>query len=564
MASLVRRSPRLSPQIFIPIAHLWNVILALVCISASVNIWGLSDFGNLGQPVQVFAAVVVLVPVVIALYISVGLLLHSLRKNPSGWLPKGHQTRYAAMVFYYVGMVLCAAALVETWAIFDGFEFLVNGFMANAWLGYGFALAYVLSWLSGRTFLPETLKRTLRYASLVTGFGTLIILLAASDFVGGMTSILSTYRQFNVIALTIAILVFAFLATQFLLHGEHFGERPHERTSWQGWLLLSPNMIGFMIFFAGPLLLSFYLSFTNSTVGRTPEFIGLQNYIDLMTLEFQTQTNLVDPPQRALSFGFNVLGTLELGNTRYVLGAKDPLFWLSLRNTLLFCLLLVPLGVLPALGLSVVLNSSLPGVKIFRAIYFLPSVAAVVGTALIWRWLYDPVIGFYNYIITSVVNFLNTLGLNVVDPQIQWLTDPNVVLFSIVFLAAWQILGYNTVLFLAGLQGIPKQLYEAAQIDGANRWQQFLNVTLPMLSPTTFFVLITTIVTGLQVFNEPYGLFPARPIPVNATTSVFYLYNAGFFQFRFGYASAIAWVLFVIIFGITFLQFRFNRSNAYE
>ncbi len=564
MASLVRRSPRLSPQIFIPIAHLWNVILALVCISASVNIWGLSDFGNLGRPVQVFAAVVVLVPVVIALYISVGLLLHSLRKNPSGWLPKGHQTRYAAMVFYYVGMVLCAAALVETWAIFDGFEFLVNGFMANAWLGYGFALAYVLSWLSGRTFLPETLKRTLRYASLVTGFGTLIILLAASDFVGGMTSILSTYRQFNVIALTIAILVFAFLATQFLLHGEHFGERPHERTSWQGWLLLSPNIIGFMIFFAGPLLLSFYLSFTNSTVGRTPEFIGLQNYIDLMTLEFQTQTNLADPPQRALSFGFNVLGTLELGNTRYVLGAKDPLFWLSLRNTLLFCLLLVPLGVLPALGLSVVLNSSLPGVKIFRAIYFLPSVAAVVGTALIWRWLYDPVIGFYNYIITSVVNFLNTLGLNVVDPQIQWLTDPNVVLFSIVFLAAWQILGYNTVLFLAGLQGIPKQLYEAAQIDGANRWQQFLNVTLPMLSPTTFFVLITTIVTGLQVFNEPYGLFPARPIPVNATTSVFYLYNAGFFQFRFGYASAIAWVLFVIIFGITFLQFRFNRSNAYE
>jgi multiple sugar transport system permease protein len=134
---------------------------------------------------------------------------------------------------------------------------------------------------------------------------------------------------------------------------------------------------------------------------------------------------------------------------------------------------------------------------------------------------------------------------------------------AIVILAAWQVVGYNTVLFLAGLQGVPNVLYEAAKIDGANPWQRFLNVTLPMLAPTTFFVLITTMVTGLQVFNEPYALFPSRPIPEDATTLVYYLYTQGFNQFQFGYASAIAWVLFAIIFVFTFIQFRVNSSQAY-
>jgi multiple sugar transport system permease protein len=216
------------------------------------------------------------------------------------------------------------------------------------------------------------------------------------------------------------------------------------------------------------------------------------------------------------------------------------------------------------LGLSLILNSKLPGVNFFRALYFIPSIAAVVGTALIWRWLYDPTIGYFNYIIGEIVNFLNsTLGFNLSDPNIQWLTGPGVVLFSIVFLASWQAVGFNTVLFLAGLQGIPNTLYEAATVDGANRWQQFRNVTLPMLAPTTFFVSITTIVTGLQVFNEPFALFPARPIPVQATTSVFYLYNRGFNRFEFGYASSVAWLLFIIIFAVTLVQFRLQRSDAY-
>jgi ABC-type sugar transport system permease subunit len=203
--------------------------------------------------------------------------------------------------------------------------------------------------------------------------------------------------------------------------------------------------------------------------------------------------------------------------------------------------------------------------KIFRAVYFLPSVAAVVGTALIWRWLYDPVIGFFNYIILQTVNFLNsTFGANIVYERIEWLTSGSTMLLAIVVLAAWQVVGYNTVLFLAGLQGIPRELYEAAYVDGAGRWAQFRNVTLPMLGPTTFFVIITTVITGLQVFNEPYALIFQRPMPVEARTAVFHLYDLGFSRFQFGYASAVAWILFAVIFAVTLLQFRVNRSRAYQ
>jgi ABC-type sugar transport system permease subunit len=186
-------------------------------------------------------------------------------------------------------------------------------------------------------------------------------------------------------------------------------------------------------------------------------------------------------------------------------------------------------------------------------------VAAVVGTALIWRWLYDPQVGFINYSINTIASWL---GRPAVD--IQWLSNPSIVLMSVVIMAAWQVVGYNTVLFLAGLQGVPKELYEAARIDGANAWGQFRNVTLPMLAPTTFFVIITTMITGLQAFNEPYSLFVSEPIPENATTMVYYMYIQGFKGFQFGYASAIAWVVFFIIFAFTFIQFRANRNDAYN
>lgn len=549
------RSPDISGAI-VPLAAVWNLIVAAALGLLAINILGVENFGNLGRPVQVFAAIAVTIPAILLVVASGYLTVYRQRANTG---------RYITVVIHFVAMVLGFAILAGLVGVYDGFEYLVDGVMQNAAVTLGFVVAYVITFIAGRMneFNPVRQRlNTLAYA--IAGI-TLVWLLLLSDFLGGMIDILSHYSDPITWGLTIFAVMSAVVSIRLLMMGRAFDELPEQRTAWQGWLMLAPNIIGFLVFFAGPLLLSFYLSFTNSSVGQIPEVVGLQNYADLIALEFKVVDDVTTNAQNFLSFGYTTLGEISLGANRLIVGAKDTLFWLALRNTLIFCLFLVPLSVLPALGLSLILNSSLPGVKFFRAIYFLPSVAAVVGTALIWRWLYDPTIGYFNYIITNVVTWLNsTFGVSLTDPNIQWLTGPGVVLFSIVLLAAWQVVGYNTVLFLAGLQGIPKVLYEAAMIDGANRWQQFRNVTFPMLAPTTFFVMITTIVTGLQVFNEPYALFPSRPIPVNATTAVFYLYNKGFTQFEFGYASAVAWVLFGLIFTITLIQFRINRNEAYE
>jgi len=179
--------------------------------------------------------------------------------------------------------------------------------------------------------------------------------------------------------------------------------------------------------------------------------------------------------------------------------------------------------------------------------------------------MYATDIGYINYGISQGVAFLNdTFGTSIENPQYAWTADPNVSLYAVVILAAWQLIGFNTVLFLAGLQGIPRLLYEAAFTDGANAWQQFRVVTLPLLAPTTFFIIITNVIQGLQVFNEVYALIFANPIPEETTTSVYYLYIRGFQRFEFGYASSIAWLLFALIFGITLIQFRLNRATAYE
>lgn len=506
---------------------------------------------RLGQPVIVFVAGLALVPAALAIFSSVQLL----RRRGSG--------RYAALALQYGGIIACIVALLHLWGVFLSFELIVDGIMANPWMLLGFPVAYGLFWLGGR--LPgRSFGRRIETAGVLLGMATLIVVLFFSNILTFANNILAAYSNPVTWLVSALLIVLALVAWNLLKAGRYFHETQEQVVAWQGWLMLSPNIIGFFIFFAGPLLLSFYLSFTDSRVGQIPQIIGLGNYADIIALEVKPLAEPGASPQSALTFGYTPLGTATILNTTYVVGAKDALFWLSLRNTLMYCLILVPLSVIPALGLALILNSKLPGVKFYRAIYFLPSVAAVVGTALIWRWLYDPTIGFINYAISGVVNALNQTGLQITDPAIQWLTGPGTVLVSMIVLSAWQVVGFNTVLFLAGLQGIPQELYEAASIDGADGRQRLRFITLPMLAPTTFFVVITTIITGLQVFNEPYALFPALPIPENAVTSVYYLYNQGFFRFNFGYASAIAWIVFAILFVVTLAQFRLQRATAYE
>ena len=226
----------------------------------------------------------------------------------------------------------------------------------------------------------------------------------------------------------------------------------------------------------------------------------------------------------------------------------------------------VPLAVIPALGLAAVLNSKIAGMKFFRSIYFIPSVAAVVGVSLIWQWMYNATVGWINYGILSSVNFLNsTAGLGLTAPQPRWLSTSETALVAIVVMVAWQVVGFNTILFLAGMQNIPKVLYEAATVDGAGAWSQFWNITLPLLGTTTVFVLSTTIIAAFQVFEPIFIMTNPAGGPNNATLSaVLYLYQNGFQSFRQGYASSIAWLLFVIIFIVTLIQYRGQRNTSYE
>jgi ABC-type sugar transport system permease subunit len=246
-----------------------------------------------------------------------------------------------------------------------------------------------------------------------------------------------------------------------------------------GWLFLSPNLLGFLIFFAGPLLLSFYFSFTDSDAISTPVWVGLENYTKLLNIKFVT---LASPDQLARDVVdikiYDEVGRFVFGNTGILFAAADKFFWLALRNTLTYVLFAVPLSVIPALVLSNILNSKLPGMKFFRAVYFMPSIAAVVGISLVWQWLYNATIGYINYFITLGIEFWNNLfNLAVVDPKIQWVSDEKTALFAIIIIAAWQTMGFNTVLFLAGLQNIPGELYEAATVDGAGVWDKFWGLT---------------------------------------------------------------------------------------
>ncbi|MEM9610225.1 MAG: sugar ABC transporter permease [Actinomycetota bacterium] len=288
-----------------------------------------------------------------------------------------------------------------------------------------------------------------------------------------------------------------------------------------GLLFAAPNLLGFLTFFAGPLVASLFFSFTDWDGLTDPEFVGLQNYIDLLS---------------------------------------DDLFLKSLRNILIFGLIAIPAAVVPAMVLAALLNAKLPGMKVFRAVYFLPSIAGVVGVTLIWRQLFNSTVGYLNYMILRITDAWNAVtGADATAPQPQWISDADIALFAVIILFAWQQIGFNTVLFLAGMQGIDKSLYEAAAIDGAGTWTQFRRITIPLLAPTTVFVVATTTILGLQMFNEPFILqAPSDPSgPNNSTlTPVIYLYQNAFQEFEIGYASAVAWAMFLLIFAITLLYFR--------
>lgn len=541
----VQRPPQLPQRA--TVLMIWQAIVGVACLYGATQILQLDDFFNLGSIVKVFLAVVVALTGVAAI-ISIPLIL---RLRPSG--------RFIGMALNFAGMVLALIYLGDLLGLYLGFDVLAEKLASGVQWLYAIALGYLVVWLGNRFDENSNLNLYFVRGGLgIMGLALILMLLS----VGVLDSFVGLFQNlFQVQSLAVVGIVLLFGTTAYLLlkMGYEFGETIAHRETWQGWLFLMPNFVNFTLFFAMPLLLSFYISFTNYDAMSRADFIGLQNYQEMLSLDFQIVGDTGSTPQ----FRQDHFEIVRIGSV--AIGARDPLFWRSLGNTIRYCVMLLLISIIPALGLAMLLNSKIPGMKMYRALFFVPSIAAVVGVSLIWQSLYHSTSGVINYVIGAVIGFLNTsLGANIAIPRIEWLTDGNILLISVVIMAAWQVIGFNTVIFLAGLQNIPREIMEAATVDGAGRWTKFRKIMLPMIAPTTFFVTVTTLIAGLQMFTESYVLVGSVTSDAKLST-VYYLYNKGFTGSpQQGYASATAWVLFVFIFAVTLIQFRFSSNDAYS
>jgi ABC-type sugar transport system permease subunit len=413
---------------------------------------------------------------------------------------------------------------------------------------------------SERSFQIKVVFFFKRIGQLLTVIGSIFFLVQFNPFLLIGMAVTSLFYPNPLAFLAVGLAFFASIQLRALLSPSvslKLNATQSEEERLTGWLFVSPSIIGFLAFLAGPLAYSFVMSFFQWDGINTPTFIGLKNYTDTLGLEFA-------PTGEALSTGYFQIAEL-FGLT---IGAFDPFFWKAITNIMVFLLTAVPLSVVIALILATLIEQRLPGSKVFRAVFFIPSVAGVIGVTLIWKQMLNSSVGFVNYVIGETFAILNILLPG--DPlptrvEIGWLSSEQFALAAVVVVFVWSQFGFNTVLYIAGLQSVSKELYEAAELDGATSFQRFWNVTIPALRPTTFFITATTVILALQLFDIVFALNSPNVVgfPNNATlTPVVYLYQLGFQQNGFGKASAVAWILFAIIFVFTLLQFNRQRQQA--
>jgi len=289
-----------------------------------------------------------------------------------------------------------------------------------------------------------------------------------------------------------------------------------QREEIMAYVLISPWIIGFLWFTLGPMLTSLGLSLTETDM-LTWKFVGIENYKRL----FSTDVTI-------------------------------SLFWKALYNTAYYVFFSIPLMMVVGFSIALLLNQNIRGQSFYRVVYYLPAVIPGIAVSLLWLWLFQPEFGIINW-------FLSLVGI----PGPRWLYDPKTAKLALVIMSVWGA-GGNMLIFLAGLQGIPTQLYEAATIDGAGIWRRFIHITLPMISPTLFFVLVTNAIGSFQVFTTAYVVSGGEGGPANSTMMyVLWLYRLAFRQFRMGFASALAWVFFIIIMLFTLLIFRSSSAWVY-
>ncbi|KWX74436.1 sugar ABC transporter permease [Paenibacillus riograndensis] len=274
-----------------------------------------------------------------------------------------------------------------------------------------------------------------------------------------------------------------------------------------GYLFISPQLIGLLVFSLFPVVYALVLSFMNWDGFGARTFVGVSNFVSQF---------------------------------------HNPDFWIAMRNTVYYMILVIPASISLSLLLAVGLNK-VSGKELYRVFYFMPVVTSSVSIGVIWMWILNGDFGILNQLLSHI-------GINGPD----WLTDTNWVIPSIAMLSIWWGLGNNMVIFLAGLQGISRSYYEAAEIDGASRFKQFLNITLPLLSPTTFFIAIMTVIGSFQVFDQAFVMTNGGPAKASYTL-VYHIYQQGFIDFKMGQSAASAMILFVIILIFTLIQFKMSK-----
>ena len=286
-----------------------------------------------------------------------------------------------------------------------------------------------------------------------------------------------------------------------------------QRRNLAGYLFISPVVLGYLIWVAGPMLVAIWLSLTEWDMLRPATFVGLSNY--------QTMIH-------------------------------DDLFWKSLSVTFYYTLVSVPVSLAFSFALAMLVNVNVRGIAIFRMLFYLPSIVPLVVSAVLWLWIFNSELGLLNAV-------LHWFGL----PKVLWLQDSNWAIPALIIMSLWTV-GGGMVIFLAGLQGIPMHLYEAAEIDGANYWQRFWNVTIPMMSPVIFFNLVIGLIAALQNFVPGYLMTQGGP--QNSTLFYgLYIFRSAFRDFKMGYAAALSWVLFAIVLALSVFVFRYlGRLVYYE
>jgi multiple sugar transport system permease protein len=279
------------------------------------------------------------------------------------------------------------------------------------------------------------------------------------------------------------------------------------------YLYLLPILIGVTVFTAGPVLASLFLSLTHYEIGASPSFVGLDNYHQIV---------------------------------------HSDLFWQVAGNTFYYTLLYVPLSIAVSLALALLLEKKIRGLTFFRTVYFLPVVTSMVASAIIWSWLYNGDIGLLNYL-------LSLAGVN--GPK--WLQDPKWALPAIALMSVWKNAGYNMMIFLAGLSNIPKDYHEAARLDGANAANRFRRITLPLISPVLFFVLVVTTIGAFQVFEQTYVMTNGGPGTSTLTLS-YYIWQTAFEFFNLGGASALGYLFFLLVLVVTAIQFTVRKRWVFQ